>query len=228
MYLLGKPGSIAGDSYAPLISLWNIFKNAPDVAINDYHYQWNKLQNNRPRYFYYVRERFNENPNPLDLNFLCRTCVNGIIRFNSNGKFNNSFHLSRPGMSPSRFSKNVMAWHDRIRDISFVCQDYRETLSNSEPLDFVYLDPPYAASKNRYNESLELDAFYIELEKLNSRNVHWMLSFDGKRGAHVLTEGLPTELYLDKVTLCTGQSPVSKVLEGTKMGVYETLYMNYQ
>jgi hypothetical protein len=98
LYLAGGPGSLVGDVYSPLIELWKLFQCAPMEVTANYRAQWKNLQKKFPDYYYVVRDRFNHHPNPLDLNFLMRTCVNGIVRFNNQGKFNNSFHLSRRGM----------------------------------------------------------------------------------------------------------------------------------
>ena len=109
-----------------------------------------------------------------------RTCVNGITRFNDDGRFNNSFHLSRKGMDPRQFEPSVRAWHARIQGVRFVCQDYAETVSAASPGDFVYLDPPYAGNRQRYIHNLDLDRFFGVLESLNRRGARWALSFDGR------------------------------------------------
>ena len=132
LYLAARPGSVGGDIYRPLIDLWQMVQREPGAVVDDYAKQWKSLQNNLPDYYYVVRDRFNENPTPLDLSFLMRTCVNGIVRFNEDGGFNNSFHLSRKGMEPARFKAIVHAWHKAIQGVRFVCQDYAETISEAE------------------------------------------------------------------------------------------------
>ena len=52
------------------------------------------------KYYYAVRERFNETHNPLDFLFLNRSCFNGMIRFNKDYKFNVPY-----GHKPLRFSR---------------------------------------------------------------------------------------------------------------------------
>ena len=47
-----------------------------------------KLLKRGKAYYYEVRERFNAYGAPLDFLFLNRTCFNGIVRFNREGKFN--------------------------------------------------------------------------------------------------------------------------------------------
>ena len=227
LYLSGRPGSVAGDIYEPLINLWETIQNSPQSVINDYEEQWNFLQNDLPNYYYAIRDRFNQNPNPFDLNFLVRTCVNGIIRFNDKGEFNNSFHLSRKGMQPGRFAKNVQKWHAAIRGITFVCQDYEKTLAEAAEGDFIYLDPPYAGNNMRYTNNLDLTRFFRHLEELNQRNIKWCLSFDGQRGGSDFSHPVPEELYERKLLISSGNSAVGKVLNGPIEEVYESLYLSY-
>jgi DNA adenine methylase len=118
-------------------------------------------------YYYKVRERFNKTGSPLDFLFLNRSCFNGVVRFNSKGKFNVPFNHK-----PERFSKayitkvvNQVGSVRRLCQVSewkFVCQDFRETFSLVEESDFVYCDPPYAGRHTDYfntwgeNEEAEL------------------------------------------------------------------------
>jgi DNA adenine methylase len=241
LYAAAVPGSIASDIYHPLIELWQLIQHSPQLVIDDYRVQWqtltdeldgldkNNLQPNTPlpAYYYQVRDRFNRDKCPLDLNFIMRTCVNGIVRFNNNGEFNNSFHLSRRGMEPARFEKVVLTWQRIIQNIEFVCQDYAETLDRAAVGDFVYLDPPYAGNKQRYAADLDIDRFFGDLDKLNSRGVKWALSFDGHRGEKSLIHDVPKSIYKRHTLLSSGASAVNKVLNGPIQAVEESLYLNY-
>ncbi len=227
LYLKAHPGAVAGDIYAPLVDLWKLVQTEPQSVVVNYRGQWDALQAETPGYFYAVRNRFNESPNPMDLNFLVRTCVNGIIRFNRAGEFNNSFHLSRKGMHPERFARTVMRWHEVIQGVRFVCCDYAETLSEAKKDDFVYLDPPYAGNNMRYTNNLDLNRFFAELEALNSCGVKWALSFDGLRGNLDLTEPVPEAIYKRRLLLSNGHSAIGKVLNGPIEEVRESLYLSF-
>lgn len=99
-------------------------------------------------YYYEVRERFNDTGSPLDFLFLNRSCFNGVMRFNSRGRFNVPF-----GHKPERFSRSYItkivnqvewaAWQMRGKDLEFRTAPWDETLADARPDDFVYLDPPY-------------------------------------------------------------------------------------
>lgn len=227
LFLTAKAGAIAGDIYRPLIDLWKIVQERPNEVIEHYSSEWQALHRNFPSHFYLVRERFNTTPNALDLNFLMRTCVNGIVRFNDAGKFNNSFHLSRPGMKPTRFADIVLKWSERIQGVHFLCQDYRATLARAREGDFVYLDPPYAGTKQRYSSSLILEELVHSLAELNQKGVKWAFSFDGARGTKDFSQPIPQTLYVRHFRIMSGNSPVGKVLNGPIEKVHESLYLNY-
>ena len=227
LFTAARPGAVAGDCYAPLIALWQCVQRQPAEVVEAYRAHWEALQRDVPAYFYQVRARFNAAPNPHDLNFLLRTCVNGIIRFNRQGAFNNSYHLTRAGMQPERLAGIVAAWHARLAGVEFVCADYAETLRAAGPGDFAYLDPPYLGSDHRYTRNLDGERLYATLASLTAHGVRWALSFDGRRGEDTLAAPIPRALYTRRLLLPSGHSPVRKVLHGPVEAVEESLYLNY-
>ncbi|MBD3307506.1 Dam family site-specific DNA-(adenine-N6)-methyltransferase [candidate division KSB3 bacterium] len=108
-----------------------------------------KLSKHGKAYYYEVRERFNQQQRPLDFLFLNRSCFNGMIRFNAQGKFNVPY-----GHKPQRFSKayitkivnqvEYVAKQAQLREWTFRCQDFQTTLTEVHPEDVIYCDPPYA------------------------------------------------------------------------------------
>lgn len=227
LYMLGRQGSVGGDLYSPLIAFWKMVRDQPERLISNYTKQWTCLQADLPGYFYVVRDRFNAEQKPEDLNFLMRTCVNGIVRFSKSGQFNNSFHLSRKGMLPQRFAKIVRDWSNHIQGMDFRTGDFEQTTYDTQPGDFIYLDPPYAGNKQRYIGDLDVERFYYVLDSLNRRGVKWALSFDGARGETAYDYRLPKEIYKRKEFLTSGYSAVAKVLNGPVEMVTESLYLNY-
>ena len=227
MYILGRSGAVGADIYAPLIFFWEMVRDNADYLIGDYTSQWTELQANLPDYFYVVRDRFNSGKRPEDLNFLMRTCVNGIVRFNRSGQFNNSFHLSRKGMHPQRFARVVRDWSAHLQGIEFRSGDFRKTTEDAQAGDFIYLDPPYAGNRQRYIDDLDIDRFHDVLEEWNRRNIKWALSFDGSRGKTAYDYNIPAELYKRRELLNSGHSAVAKVLNGPVEMVTESLYINY-
>lgn len=241
LYLNGGKGAIASDVYEPLINLWKLIQTRPENVILDYTNKWNILDkeyaelqkkgvknvDGLPKVFYACRDNFNKTQNPLDLNFIMRTCVNGIVRFNAKGDFNNSFHLSRQGMKPKLFASIVRDWHQRIEKVEFRSCDYKETLDETKKGDLVYLDPPYADSHHRYIKDLDVEKFFQELDELTKKGVLWVLSFDGSRASRTYFDGVPKGLYKRKFDVSNGNSAVSGVLNKKIESVTESLYLNY-
>ncbi|MEW6773446.1 MAG: Dam family site-specific DNA-(adenine-N6)-methyltransferase [Bacteroidota bacterium] len=118
----------------------------------------NKLLIAGEDYYYKVRERFNNNHDPLDFLFLNRSCFNGMIRFNSKGDFNVPFCRK-----PNRFSKayitKIVNQIENIQEIikhkkySFVCQSFDETIKQATKDDLIYCDPPYIGRHVDYFDS---------------------------------------------------------------------------
>lgn len=115
-------------------------------------------------HYYHVRERFNSTGNPLDFLFLNRSCFNGVIRFNRKGAFNVPFGHKPNRFAPAYITKivnQVTSFRDatRLFDWNFVCQNYQDTIQESNDDDFIYCDPPYIGRHVDYyhdwNESSE-------------------------------------------------------------------------
>lgn len=107
-----------------------------------------KLSKEGDAYYYYIRDRFNSSSDSLDFLFLSRSCFNGVMRFNSKGKFNVPF-----GHKLDRFRKGyvtkivnqVEAVKDiiRSRDWVFKSGNWEDAFSEATERDFIYMDPPY-------------------------------------------------------------------------------------
>lgn len=227
MYAVNPDRGFCGDICKPLIDLWNCIKDAPDSLADAYEVRWKKLQDEGYTTYYKIREQFNLKHEPEDLLFLSRTCVNGLIRFNVNGDFNNSLHHTRPGISPDRLRKIIFDWSTRIQGVEFSAQDYVKTTETAETGDLVYLDPPYFHTKGRYYGTIDFDDFIDYLRDLNNRHIKYMLSFDGIRGDDNYIVSLPEDLYVRHELIPSGNSSFKKVIDKENVQVYESLYLNW-
>jgi DNA adenine methylase len=218
----------ACDVIPELIALWKAIKTNPEKVSVEYRKRWEKLQKEGYEVFYSIRDNFNTTRNEHDFLFLTRTCVNGLIRYNHQGEFNNSFHLTRPGISPQNLNDIIFQWHLIIKDIEFYNCDYRELTAIAKKDDFIFFDPPYGGTKGRYTkDKFDLDAFFDELERLNNKGVKWILTFDGKAGNRNYIYELPINLYCHKILMQTGHSPFSKLMNTSIDDVNESVYLNF-
>lgn len=224
-----SPVGFAGDIIPELIDLWNLIKADPLYVANEYRARWQLLQEKGQDVYYQVRDSFNKTRNCLDFIFITRTCVNGMIRYNADGEFNNSFHLSRPGINPDTLTQILLRWSAAVSKFEFLNADYRDTLSDVRPGDFVFLDPPYGGTKDRYTRSeFNLKQFYDELERLNSIGARWMLTFDGSSGGRVYNFAPPAELFAHKFSVSSGACAFSKVMDRKHDTVSESVYLNFK
>lgn len=140
-----------------------------------------KLAQKDGLYYYEVRERFNQNHNPLDFLFLNRSCFNGMIRFNKKLAFNVPY-----GHKPQRFSKayitkitNQVAHIEELFKYNnwfFVCQSFEETIKLANEKAFIYCDPPYIGRHVDYYDSWDAQSEMTLCKVLVSSNARFMLS----------------------------------------------------
>ena len=219
---------VAGDVIPELIQLWIVIRDEPELTAKEYNLRWKRLQNGGHTVYYEIRDSFNTTRNPHDFLFLSRTCVNGLIRFNKNGNFNNSLHHTRPGIGPERLSKLIYQWSYYAQDITFLVADYHQTLEHAKVGDLAFLDPPYNGTKGRYIPTdFDFQEFYVELERLNHIGVKWILTFDGVAGERTYKVTIPAHLYKKRLGLPTGNSPFTKLMKTSLDAVVESVYLNF-
>ena len=221
--------AIAGDVIFELIDLWICIRDEPGKTADEYAKRWQKLQERGHTAYYDIRDAFNRTRNPHDFLFLTRTCVNGLIRFNASGGFNNSLHHTRPGIAPQRLREIVNKWSRCLQGVSFAKTDYRETLSSVSKGDLVFLDPPYAGTRGRYTQKkFVVPDFYSELERLNEIGAKWIVTFDGYAGERTYSEAIPKSLFETRLALPTGNSPFTKLMRTGVDAVVESVYLNFE
>ena len=104
----------------------------------------------KENYYYWIRSEYNK----LCLNdknsilgsamfiFLNKTCFRGVFRVGPKG-FNVPYgHYNNPEIINKAHLEEI---HVLIQNVIFECCDFNISLTNVEPNDFVYIDPPYAS-----------------------------------------------------------------------------------
>lgn len=217
---------ICSDVNSYLINLWLMIKENPQELISAYETMWNEMNQIddiqfRKSYYIKVRDRFNISHNPEDFLFLSRTATNGLIRFNSQGKFNSSYHLTRKGIVPKTFDKIINQWSQLLKkkNINFICCDYNEI--KPEQNDFMYCDPPYVNTDSMYFGEIDINSFFDYLRKLKCK---YIFSFNGKRSNEDTTYDIPKDIYNQHIYLQSGNSGFKK-LQQTIDKVQESLYI---
>lgn len=153
--------AVFSDTNPHTIALYNEIKNKKITSriVREFlEYEGAILAEKGDEHYYFIRERFNKNHDPLDFLFLNRSCFNGMIRFNRYYNFNVPY-----GHKPGRFSKayvtKIFNQVKHLEDIfpendwDFICCSFEETISRATSNDFVYCDPPYIGRHVDYYDS---------------------------------------------------------------------------
>ncbi len=156
--------AIFSDTNPHIIKFYNDIKNKKitSLIVRDFlEKEATKLANtpaNKESYYYTVRERFNKSQSSLDFLFLQRSNFNGMMRFNSKGRYNVPFCKK-----PERFQKalitkiaNQVLWVERLitkKDWEFITMSFQEAFNMMREGDFVYLDPPYINRHDGYYDT---------------------------------------------------------------------------
>ncbi len=223
-------GYVIGDSLEPLAALWEEIVTEPDDLAHQYEAVW-KEQLGRPGDHYLeVRAKFNETREPVYLLYLLARCVKNAVRFNRDGEFNQSADHRRTGMNPRKMRQQIrgasklLAARCRIE-----CSDYEALLNEATSKDVVYMDPPYqgvsGVPDSRYHQQLDLERLIQNLDRLNSRGVPFLLSFDGSLGVKEYGRELPGYLNLTRVLVNTGRSSQA-TLNGEVADTVESVYLS--
>lgn len=203
-------------------------KTAPYNVISRYTELWEKLTSfsdieDKKKFFIQIRNRFNVDRDPMDFMFIMRTTTNGMPRYNKDGLFNGSFHVSRNGINPKELSKIIFRWSYLLNknDVEFICCSYEDI--SPKRGDFMYLDPPYARTRGMYYVGIDLDKFF---RWLRSAVCGYALSFDGKVNENDCTYNVPNDLFTKHVYINSGNSSFRRILgKSTDSYVMESLYV---
>lgn len=148
---LAPKAALLADKNPHLVNFYNAINEGvfgPDDVRSYLELEGEKLRTVGEEHYYYIRDRFNGEGQPLDFLFINRAGFNGMIRFNKKGRFNIPFCRK-----PTRFAQayvtrivNQVRWVQQTlqtKQFTFVCQDFETTISQATKGDIIYCDPPY-------------------------------------------------------------------------------------
>jgi DNA adenine methylase len=182
LFLKIKPhAAILADLNSALIRTYRTIRAHPlDVAEALYAIPRNSTT------YYDVRRKVNSVGNAVEhaafLVYLNRNCFNGIYRTNLNGEFNVPFGADQ-GQYPRPCDFQTIA--KLLRNAKLLSSDFGATLRHLRDNDFVYLDPPFAATgvrtfieygKRSFAED-DLDRFSRHLDRIDYRGAYFLASY---------------------------------------------------
>ena len=176
--------ALVSDNNEHIINLYNGIKTneiTPNIVRERLQTDGKLLSAKGENYYYNVRDRFNATHDPIDFLFLNRSSYNGVIRFNRNGKFNVPFCRKSNRFSQAYITKivNQIQWVHHLlnkRDWIFDTCDWRQTLSECNEHDFVYLDPPYSGKSTVYFDNWTKDDTLNLIEKCKNLKCGFAIS----------------------------------------------------
>lgn len=218
------------DAHYPIAALWEEIVSNPQRLLRGYKRLWNQELGNEREFYNDVRTKFNQSNKPDCFLYLLARCVKAAIRYNRKGKFNNSPDHRRKGMHPDRMSENILLISEMVnKKIKITNKSYQDVLKRVNSNDVVYMDPPYQGvcgeRDQRYCDSVTFDEFVVELEKLNNRDIQYIVSYDGRTGNKTYGKNLPNHLKLQHFEIPVGKSTQSTLL-GKSHETYESLYLS--
>lgn len=230
---------VLNDKYIPIMGLWDLIINSPDLAADRYEAVWTgQIPNSSDieaipysyEHFMAIRQQFNKDNDPVKFLYLLARCVKNAVRFNSNGEFNQSPDKRRKGTAPDKMRANIFGASKVLQGKSSVfSEDFKSVTSKATSNDLIYMDPPWQGTSTkkdtRYAFILQIEELIEELEELNKRNVPYLLSFDGVCGDKSYGKDLPEHLNLKKTMLDAGRSSQA-ILLGREDKTLESLYLS--
>ena len=167
MYMYKNIQTRHTELYDKLQTIITEFNDCGDGEINRKPANIEEAKITKENYYYWIRNKYNE----LSLSdqkgilgsamfiFLNKTCFRGLFRVGPNG-FNVPYgHYKNPQIINQEHLQEI---HELIQNVIFECSDFNTSLSNIEPNDFVYIDPPYAPEKDTSFVGYIKDGFTIE------------------------------------------------------------------
>lgn len=225
---------VVNDVNQPLIAILAEAIQTPERLISNYRTLWNRqfdYPGGSVEHYYHVRNVFNEGEQTAEnMLYLLARCVKGSVRYDRNGKFNQSPDKRRNGTNPGTLADNVRRISVLLKDKTvFTTLDYREVLKTARKGDLVYMDPPYQGVSTgrdcRYLSGIGFTDFVQAVNELNCKGIDFVISYDGKCGDRTYGEELPDYLECQKIYLNAGLSSQSTLL-GKKETTYEALYLS--
>jgi DNA adenine methylase len=218
------------DINEPLIKLWRKIINEPEALSDEYRRLWQEQEGKEREFYDWVRARFNQTHRPDYFLYLLARCVKAAIRYNARGEFNNSPDNRRKGAHPDTMRAHVFAVSQLLKGRThFSSEDYRVVLEEATPKDVVYMDPPYQGvcgnRDQRYLGSVTFHEFSDALHRLNSRDIPYIVSYDGRTGDKIYGHKLPEALNLVHLEIEAGRSTQATLL-GRDSRTYESLYLS--
>lgn len=152
-FSMGFPDAMLNDTNPHIIRFYQGVQNSEITPHSVKQFLQNENENlkngsdNGYDHFRFVRDRFNQNFDPLDFLFLSRTGFNGMMRFNKKGHWNIPF-CKKPNRFAQAYVTKIVNQVSNVSQIikpewTFHNKSFSEIIPMATAEDIIYCDPPY-------------------------------------------------------------------------------------
>lgn len=214
---------VASDIYQPLMDLWILIRDEPDLIIEEYERMYNELMERGSDYYYEIVKEFNDQEygkqSPILFHFITRSCMRGSMEYDKHGNFTTKFQSSSSDgdriASPDSASAIIRRWSECMQDVEFRCESYECIVDEVQPDDFCFFDPPYIDGTWYHDHDIDMDKFYDFLRKLPC---DYSITLNGDRDIYPI----PDDCYTKHQYVYYG---VRKSKSGRPTGSRDSLWM---
>lgn len=181
LFLYLKPKKwVINDTNKQLIDMWIQIRDSPNRLYEELNILVNAYlgSENKKDFYMTKRELFNDSPTPSLFIFLNKTCFNGLYRVNKSGKFNVPWNKNQDPHFPSLEHIMSISMYMNTTEGEIRCTDWEQAISDIEPNDFIYLDPPYYPKNSTSFTTYTKDNFTIEDQKKLSVRISELKNID--------------------------------------------------
>lgn len=218
------------DANAPLMNLWAELLQRPIDLAARYEGLWRQQLSDRKAFFFRVRDEFNQTHEPHLLLYLLARIVKGAVRYSSDGRFNQSPDNRRSGMRPQTMREQMLGVSSLLAGrTKLTALDFRSVAAEASLDDVIYMDPPYQGTSftrdHRYFGGVSYDEFAEALQRMNEKEISYIISYDGQTGDKQHGRPLPRRLSLRHLHIHAGRSSQLTLL-GQACETVESLYLS--
>lgn len=227
IYMYKNIQSKPRDVYDAVCNIINEFDQCGDGELNRNPSNLEEAMATKENYYYWTRRRYNTlclTDNTCVLCsamfiFLNKTCFRGVYRVGPSGLNVPYGHYPKPEIINKNHLETIS---ELIQNVVFVYCDFNTSLSKIEPVDFVYIDPPYAPKTNTSFVGYTLNGFkhedhislFIRIHVLSDSNIKIMLC---NSDVSLVRETFTDEKYNITEVLCkraiNSKNPAAKAKE---------------
>ncbi|QFP80305.1 DNA adenine methylase [Latilactobacillus graminis] len=214
------------DIMTPVVDIFNIVKNSPDLLVDRYAYWSDLAKDDRKIAYQKAIDSYNNTGNPLDFFYVSRSAYSAIIRFRKDDGFMSTPIGPHTPISTGTLSQRVDIWHDILTDVNtnFRQESFEESFLRAREGDLIYCDPPYTHSQTiLYGaQAFLLEDLWDKIEDAKARNVRVMVSLNSLSKDGEVVEP-PRGLFERDIVIDVGKSMIDRLQNGGRSKQYKSV-----